>query len=93
MRYEVKEELNLLEELINSGELDRRGMYTFFDEWNWEDDYSHDEIRDLQIEFEKEVEPYLLINHKGKYLILESIVITKEYHKNKVVMKNRWKQC
>lgn len=93
MRYEVKEELKNLEEMIVNGELNRLGTYTFFDEWDWEDDYSHNEIRDLQIEFEEEVEPYLLKNHKGKYLIWESVVITKEYHENKAGMKHMWKQC
>lgn len=93
MRIEIEEELSHLGEIIKNGHLNGNGMYIFFDEWDWEDDYSHDEIRDLQIEFEEEVEPYLKKNHKGEYLIRESIVITKKYYKDNILMKNAWKQC
>lgn len=93
MTSEVKGQLESLEKMIQSGDLDILGFHNFFDEWDWEDDYSHNEISEFQYEFREEAEAYLKENHKGKYLIHSSIVITRKHFERFITIKSNWVLC
>lgn len=64
------------------------GVNTFFDEDEWENEYSHNSIEEMQRDFIREAEKYLNEVAKDKYVIIHGgccvHVFTKEYYEEKI---------
>lgn len=67
MRFEVEEEYNEFIELYESGML--RGINKFMKDWEYEDEFSHNEIEEMQHELKTEIEEYLDAVEPNKYKV------------------------
>lgn len=96
MNYEVKYELDNLKKEVETGQVTTGKFSMFFDESGYEDDYSGNEIFEMQDEFLHYAEMYLRENHSGKYAIQRGgyaiVVITKEHFDN-ISWKIGWEVC
>ena len=90
MNYEVKQELQRLKEMLAGDKIETGRYYTFLEEDYYVDDYSKNEIHEMQDEFLHYAEIYLKENYSGKYAIQLGvgvvIIVTKEHFDNL-----RWK--
>lgn len=90
MRWEVQETMESLKALLQEGKLE--DVNVFFDETEWEDEYSHNEIQAFQFEFLNQAKDYLDKNAKGRYIVRYGVwcvhVFTKEYYIEKI--KKEW---
>ncbi len=81
MNYEVKYELDRLKELVKTKKVTDE-FHMFLDESYYEDDYSGNEILEMQEELLYHAKKYLKENHSGKFAIQQGgdavILITKE---------------
>lgn len=86
MGYEIKNELDRLKEMINEQQIKTGNMYMFLDKFHYDDDYSGNEILEMQEEFLYHAKKYLKENYNGKYAIqiggYSVVVITKEHFDN-----------
>lgn len=96
MSYIIKDELDRLKEMINEDKVKTGELYMFLNESHYEDDYSGNEIREIQEELLYHAKKYLKENHSGKYAIqiggYAVIVITKEHFDN-ASWKYGWEIC
>lgn len=87
MWEEVEYELEELKRKVNNNQME--GANIFFDESDWEDEHSHNEIEELQRDFVREAEKYLNEVGKDKYIVSHGgwcvHVFTKEYYEEKIV--------
>lgn len=96
MSYIIKDELERLKDMINKNEIKTDIMYMFLDENHYEDDYSGNEIREMQEELLYHAKKFLKENHSGKYATqigsYAVSVITKEHFDN-ISWKLGWEIC
>lgn len=96
MGYEIKEELEILKDDVNKQQIKTGNISMYLDETHYEDDYSGNEIREMQEELLYHAKKYLQENHSGKYAIqiggYAVVVITKE-HYDTIGWKHGWKVC
>lgn len=95
MRYEVREELEILIDKLNKNEIKNKDVNDFIDVWDYEDEYSHNEIWEIQAEFFDCASEYLRKNYEGQYAIYHGThcvhIITKEYMLERNL--KRWTIC
>ena len=66
----VKDELEELKEKLKNGKMETDKPNNFVEVYDYEGQYSHDEIYDFQSEFKDRAEVYLREKYKGKYAIM-----------------------
>ena len=95
MRYEVKYELENLKRKLESQEMHSDKSNNFMDEDEYEDDYSGNEISDMQSEFLDVAKEYLEANYSGQYFIQQSTwcvhIVTSLFYKERKL--KHWKAC
>jgi len=64
---EVEEEFESLKKNYEDGEL--KGIQKFMEDWAYEDEYSHNQIEEMQAEFKGKAKEYLDTVSPGKYTI------------------------
>ena len=96
MRHLVNQELERLKNMINEQEVKTGKLYMFLDEYEYEDDYSGNEISEMQEELLNQFKTYLQENHAGKYAVQVGgyavLVVTKE-HYDGLGWKIGWEVC
>lgn len=96
MSYAIKDELDRLKDMANKQEIKTDNLYMFLDESHYEDDYSGNEIREMQEELLYHAKKYLKENYSGQYAIqiggYAVVVITKEHFDN-ISWKYGWEIC
>ena len=89
MRLEVQYELEELKRRLQEGEMyvDKANNFVIDDEYEF--DYSHREIAEIQDEFMEEAERYLKENYKGQYVIFNNIwcvsIVSVDFYKDKEI--------
>lgn len=87
MRFEVEAELENLKLMLKNNEMKTDKANNFIDQTEYEDEYSHNEIDEIQDEFTEEAYKYLNENYKGQYVIFSDWsvhIITKEFYDEKI---------
>jgi len=85
MRFEVEAELDNLILMLKNNEMKTDKSNNFIDQCEYEDEYSHNEIDEIQNEFMEEADRYLNQNYKGQYKMFSDWcvhIVTKEYYKD-----------
>lgn len=97
MIYEIKSELEDLKEMASEQTIKTGNFYTFLDVCDYQDDYSGNEILEMQEELFYHAKKYLKENHNGKYVIKKGIyaviLITKEHFDKYIDCKCGWEIC
>lgn len=92
----IKDELERLKEMVNEQKIKTGNLYMFLDESHYEDDYSGNEILEMQEELLYHTKKYLKENYSGQYAIqiggYAVVLITKE-HFDTISWKNGWEIC
>lgn len=65
----IEEEMNNLIEMAESNNLSGEKSNNFLITYEWEDDFSHNQISEMQYEFKKQAEKYLDENFKDQYVV------------------------
>lgn len=65
----IDEILEEFKQRVDNNQLFKNKANNFIEDYEFEDDYSHNEIEKLQKEFIKEAKEYLIKNNKGEYII------------------------
>ena len=87
MRFEVEAELENLILMLKNNEMKTDKPNNFIDQSEYEDEYSHNEIDDIQDEFIVEAEEYIEENYKGQYVVFSDWcvhIVTEEFYDNKM---------
>lgn len=83
MRFEIEPELDDLIDMLKNNKMETYKCNNFIDQTEYEDEYSHNEIDEIQEDFIKEAKNYLDKNYKGQYVIFSDWcvhIVTKEYY-------------
>jgi len=84
MRFEVEPELEDLIDRLENNKMETDKCNNFIDQTEYEDEYSHNEIGEIQEDFIKEAKLYLDKNYKGQYVIFSDWcvhIVTEAYYK------------
>lgn len=71
-KYEVEYEMDKLKNKLNNNEMYKDKGNNFVVDYEYEFDYSHREIAEIQDEFIAVAAEYLKNNYKGQYVIMQS---------------------
>lgn len=85
MFNEMEEEFERLKEILEKKQMLKDKSNNFFDENDYEGDFSHDEISEFQGKFTKNVEKYLKEHYTGQYVMFCDWcvhVVTIEFYRN-----------
>lgn len=95
MRYEVEHEFKELKCKLELQEMHNDKANNFIVEDEYEDDYSGNEISDMQSEFLDVAREYLKENYSGQYFIQQSTwcvhIVTSMFYKGRKL--KYWKAC
>lgn len=86
MRIEVEYELDKLKDMLKKNRINPISNFVIDDEYEFE--YSHLEISEIQDEFVEEAKKYLKENYEGQYVIMHTppfyvCIMAIEYYKDK----------
>jgi hypothetical protein len=65
----INDELEKLKEMIENNKLSNDKLNNFISDYDWEDEFSHNDIGDMQEEFIKQAKNYLIENCIESYII------------------------
>ena len=87
MRFEIEPEIEDLIDMLKNNKMETDKANNFIDQSDWEDEYSHNEIDEIQDEFMEEADRVLNENYKGQYVMFSDWcvhIVTKAFYKERV---------
>lgn len=65
----IDDEIEKLKEMVENNKLSNDKCNNFISDYDWEDEFSHNDIGEMQEEFMKQAKEYLIEICKGRYII------------------------
>jgi len=93
--YIIEEQMETLINKLKNNQMSNEESNNFVNDYELEDEFSHDTIREIQYNFTEQAKEYLKENHPSKYVIFQDWCVhicTVEFAK-KNLKSSRYKVC